>query len=963
MTDGKRTERQQVRGPEQEQEKQGRLREQRSGDRPEGHRQPPSSSTADGQGRLLPVPDLSLVVLVGATGSGKSTFAARHFKPTEVISSDFCRGLVSDDENDQSVSGDAFEVLHFIVGKRLAAGRLTVVDATNVQAEARAQLVRLARDHDVLPVAIVLDVPEQVCAERNAARADRAGLPRRVIQRHQRELRRSIRHLERESFRKVHILRGQREVDAAGIVRERRYNDLRHLTGPFDIVGDIHGCRSELESLLGRLGYEMRRDATGRAVDAVHPEGRTAVFVGDLVDRGPDSPGVLRLVMGMVAAGHALCVSGNHENKLGRYLNGRKVQHTHGLAETIEQLEKEDDAFRAGVAEFIRGLVSHYVLDGGGLVVCHAGLPEKYHGRTSGRVRSFALYGDTTGETDEFGLPVRYPWAEDYRGRAAVVYGHTPIPRAGWLNNTICLDTGCVFGGRMTALRWPERELVDVPAERVWYEPARPLATEAPGGADGRPLDLNDVAGRRTVETRHMGRLAVREENSAAALEVMSRFAIDPRLLPYLPPTMAPCATSKEEAQGEGFLEHPAEAFAEYRAAGVREVVCEEKHMGSRAVVLVCRDEAVAGERFGVPGKGVSGAVYTRTGRPFFDDAAISERILRRVGACVAEAGLWGELDTDWLLLDAELMPWSLKATGLLRGQYAAVGAASGAVFPGAIGALEAAQARGVDVSALLERQRGRAADAAAFTAAYRRYCWRVGATADAAGPEGAAGGAGLGVPAGIRLAPFQILAAQGRSLAGLPHTEQLALIDRLIAAEETLVARDGDGDRTAAGNGAEASDEGVAEGAAEAGDGVQGERTRLLAPTRRLVVDTEDEASVAAGVAWWLDLTADGGEGMVVKPVQALVRQTDGRLVQPGVKCRGREYLRIIYGPEYTRPENLQRLRIRHLGHKRSLALREYALGLEALDRLAAGEPLWRVHEAVFAVLALESEPVDPRL
>ncbi|MFF7413485.1 polynucleotide kinase-phosphatase [Streptomyces lydicus] len=897
--------------------------------------------------RTLPVPDLSLVVLVGATGSGKSTFAARHFKPTEVLSSDFCRGLVSDDENDQSASGDAFDVLHFIAGKRLAAGRLTVVDATNVQSEARAQLVRLAREHDVLPVAIVLDVPEQVCAERNAARADRAGLPRRVIQRHQRELRRSLRHLEREGFRKVHVLRGQEEVAAARVVTERRFNDLRHLTGPFDIIGDIHGCRSELETLLGRLGYGLVRDALGRSVDAVHPEGRTAVFVGDLVDRGPDSPGVLRLVMGMVGAGHALCVPGNHENKLGRYLKGRKVQATHGLAETIEQLDKEDEAFRAEVGAFIQGLVSHYVLDGGGLVVCHAGLPEKYHGRTSGRVRSFALYGDTTGETDEFGLPVRYPWAEDYRGRAAVVYGHTPTPRAGWLNNTICLDTGCVFGGAMTALRWPERELVDVPAERVWYEPTKPLATEAPGGADGRPLDLNDVAGRRIVETRHMGRLAVREENAAAALEVMSRFAIDPRLLPYLPPTMAPCATSTEEVGGEGaeggYLEHPAEAFAGYRADSVREVVCEEKHMGSRAVVLVCRDETAAAERFGVP-KGVSGALYTRTGRPFFDDPETTERILRRVRACVEEAGLWAELETDWLLLDAELMPWSLKATGLLRKQYAAVGAASGAAFPGVLGALEAAAARGVEVAPLLGRQRDRAADAAAFTAAYRRYCWRVGpGAADASGAgqaADAAARAGLGELDGVRLAPFQILAVQGRSLAGLPHTEQLALIDRVIAAEGAVASRD----------------------AGPAGGGAV-DRPGLLATTRRIVVDTEDEASVAAGIRWWLELTGAGGEGMVVKPLQALVRRGDGRLVQPGVKCRGREYLRIIYGPEYTRPENLRRLRVRHLGHKRSLALREYALGLEALDRLAEGEPLWRVHEAVFGVLALESEPVDPRL
>ncbi|MGW2771114.1 polynucleotide kinase-phosphatase [Streptomyces olivaceoviridis] len=848
-------------------------------------------------GRELPVTDLSLVVLVGASGSGKSTFARRHFKPTEVISSDFCRGLVADDENDQSASRDAFDVLHYIAGKRLAAGRRTVVDATSVQQDGRRQLIDLAKRYDVLPIAIVLDVPEEVCAERNAARTDRADMPRRVIQRHIRELRRSLRHLEREGFRKVHVLRGVREVENATVVTEKRYNDLTHLTGPFDIVGDIHGCSAELEALLTELGY----------VDGVHPQGRTAVFVGDLVDRGPDSPGVLRRVMSMVKSGNALCVPGNHENKYGRHLKGRRVQPTHGLAETIAQMEGESEEFRAEVREFIDGLVSHYVLDGGRLVVCHAGLPEKYHGRTSGRVRSHALYGETTGETDEFGLPVRYPWAEDYRGRAAVVYGHTPVPEATWINNTICLDTGAVFGGKLTALRWPERELVDVPAERVWYEPAKPLRTEAPGGHDGRPLDLADVSGRRAVETRHAGRVAVREENAAAALEVMSRFATDPRLLPYLPPTMAPTATSRIEARGGAadghYLEHPEEAFAQYARDGVARVVCEEKHMGSRAVALVCRDAETARKRFGA--EGPTGSLYTRTGRPFFDDAEATEEILGRLRSAIGDAGLWDELDTDWLLLDAELMPWSLKATGLLRGQYAAVGAASGAVFPGALAALEAAAARGADVGGLLTRQRERAADAQAFTAAYRRYCW----TTD-----------GLD---GVRLAPFQLLAVQGRSLAALPHDEQLALIDR-------LVEHDGTG---------------------------------LLQTTRRLYVDTGDPESVRAGVDWWLEMTGRGGEGMVVKPVGALVRTSEGRLVQPGIKCRGREYLRIIYGPEYTRPDNLARLRRRFLNHKRSLALREYALGLEALDRLAGGEPLWRVHEAVFGVLALESEPVDPRL
>ncbi|MFL1899829.1 polynucleotide kinase-phosphatase [Streptomyces tauricus] len=848
----------------------------------------------DNKVRTLPVTDLSLVVLIGASGSGKSTFARRHFKPTEVISSDFCRGLVADDENDQSASKDAFDVLNYIAGKRLAAGRRTVVDATSVQSDSRKQLIELARKYDVLPIAIVLDVPEEVCAERNASRTDRAGMPRRVVQRHVRELRRSLRSLEREGFRKVHVLRGVEEVESAEVRTEKRYNDLTHLTGPFDIIGDIHGCSFELDSLLGKLGY----------ADGVHPEGRTAVFVGDLVDRGPDSPGVLRRVMSMVGSGNALCVPGNHENKYGRHLKGRKVQPTHGLAETIAQMEHESDEFRQQVREFVDGLVSHYVLDGGGLVVCHAGLPEKYHGRTSGRVRSHALYGETTGETDEFGLPVRYPWAEDYRGRAAVVYGHTPVPEATWLNNTICLDTGAVFGGKLTALRWPERELVDVPAERVWYEPVRPLASEAPGGHEGRPLDLADVHGRRVVETRHASRVSVREENAAAALEVMSRFAVDPRLLPYLPPTMAPTPTSR----ADGYLEHPAEAFEQYRVDGVTRVVCEEKHMGSRAVALVCRTAETARERFGAT-TGVTGALYTRTGRPFFPEPAagvsLTEEILGRVRDAAAEAGLWEELETDWLLLDAELLPWSLKASGLLRAQYAAVGAAAGAVFPGAIAALEGAAARGVEVGDLLAKQRERAADAASFTDAYRRYCWPT------SGLEG------------VRLAPFQILATQGRSLAAVPHDEQLALIDRLVTADPS----------------------------------------GLLATTRRLFVDTDDPASVRAGVDWWLEMTGRGGEGMVVKPVRAAARAANGRLVQPGIKCRGREYLRIIYGPEYTRPENLDRLRGRSLNHKRSLALREYALGLEALDRLADGEPLWRVHEAVFGVLALESEPVDPRL
>lgn len=310
--------------------------------------------------------------------------------------------------------------------------------------------------------------------------------------------------------------------------------------------------------------------------------------------------------------------------------------------------------------------------------------------------------------------------------------------------------------------------------------------------------------------------------------------------------------------------------------------------MGSRAVALVRRDG--------------SGVVHTRTGRSFFGPE-LTAALLDRLATAAQKAGLFEELGTDWLLLDAELLPWSVKAGDLVRGQYAAVGAAARTALPAAVAALEQAAARGQEVGDLLARQRRRAEDAAAFTEVYRRYCWPTD---------------GL---RGVALAPFQLLATAGATHADRPHVWHLALADRLVEADPELVRA-----------------------------------------TRRLTIDVTDPAGEATATQWWEELTAAGGEGMVVKPAANLVRGRRGA-VQPGLKVRGREYLRLIYGPDYTEPVHLDRLRERSLGRKRGLARREYALGLEGLERLARGEPLWRVHECVFAVLALESEPVDPRL
>lgn len=254
--------------------------------------------------------------------------------------------------------------------------------------------------------------------------------------------------------------------------------ERREERGPFDIIGDIHGCAGELAELLERLGYVPADN--GAADELSHPEGRRVIFLGDLVDRGPDSPGVLRRAMAMVASEQALCLPGNHDDKLLRKLRGRNVKVAHGLAETLAQLAAEPPEFAEQVVAFLASLPSHYVLDGGRLVVAHAGMPRPLQGRETPRARDFALYGETTGETDEHGLPVRVNWALRYRGRAAVVYGHTPVAEPRWLHNTINIDTGCVFGGRLTALRYPERELVAVPARRAYTISARPFLPHDP---------------------------------------------------------------------------------------------------------------------------------------------------------------------------------------------------------------------------------------------------------------------------------------------------------------------------------------------------------------------------------------------------------------------------------------------------------------------------------------------------
>lgn len=685
-----------------------------------------------------------------------------------MLSSDFCRALVSNDENDQAATKDAFEILHFIAAKRLAAGKLTVIDATNVQPEARKPLVALAREYHCLPVAIVLNINERICHERNKSRSDRNFGPH-IIRQQSAQLKKSLGYLKREGFRHIFELKSPKEVAEVEIERQPLRNNKRDEHGPFDIIGDVHGCFNELSELLNRLGYGVSENV------ARHPEGRRLVFLGDIVDRGPRIVDTLKLVMASVEAGTALCAPGNHDMKLMRKLSGRDVQITHGLEDSLSQL---------------------------------------------------------AGETDEFGLPVRCNRAAEYRGKATVVYGHTPVPVPDWLNRTINIDTGCVFGGSLTALRYPEKELVSVPAARVYAEPVRTFDPNEDAQALSAQhehddiLDIDDVIGKRIISTRLNRTVTIREENATAALEVMSRFAANPKWLIYLPPTMSPCETSRRA----DLLEHPEEAFAYYRHEGISRIVCEQKHMGSRAVVIICRDEDATRKRFGVIDEGI-GIIYTRTGRRFFNEPEVESQMLERVYSALEKSGFWEEFATDWVILDCELMPWSAKAQELLKSQYSAVGAASTTALNEAVAVLETAVANGADVSELLGRFQGRREMVNRYVDAYRQYCWPVSSIED------------------YKLAPFHLLATEGGVHIDKDHIWHMETLAKVCRALDN-------------GN-------------------------SLLLATPYKVVDVTDPASQEEGIRWWEELTGSGGEGMVVKPMDFVSRGRKG-LSQPAVKCRG---------------------------------------------------------------------------
>lgn len=848
--------------------------------------------------KTITVTEPGLVLLVGCIGSGKTTLANRLFAKHEIVSLDDYREVVSGDRRDLSATRDASAIAAEIVERRLKRRLLTVVDATNVRSEDRRVWTQIAaRTHSIV-TAIVLDPGQAHCQRVAEIRDGEFHSPKAVAQQHS-TLARDRRRLKFDGIRNIVNLEDADEIASVTLIRRPTWNDLRMEQGPFDIIGDIHGMTDELEALLDKLGWSIdwEDDEVAPLPRLEHPEGRKLVFLGDACDRGPRSLDALLIMEAAVKSGKGFAVASNHDERLKRWLTGRDVTISHGLETTISEFEGKPPELRKRIADFIDGLQGHLVLDRGRLAVAHAGLREDMILGASRDVRQFAVFGPM-GTPGKDGKPTRVDWADEYRGSTSIVYGHTVVDEPVWHNRTINIDTGAVFGGSLTALRWPEKEIVSVAAASAHATLDNPPFSRRKVD-DPSLISFSDVSGKKHVDTSLMGRITVDANHMSGALEHMTRHTIDPRWLAYIPPTMSPV----ESASGGEFLEHPDQAFDYYRRQGITEVVVEAKHMGSRALALVCRNADVARDRFGAT-DGSIGHVWSRSGRAFFNEA--DRKTVLEAISDAASRSLFGTLESDWLLLDCEIMPWNAKATDLIEKQFAPTGKAAGMSALRATDALRRFQERGIaGAEGLGEHYWRRVENAHNFDRVWRNYCWDTPSVTD------------------IRIAPFHVLASEGRVHNTVRHVDHLGWIDTLVAAQQ--------------------------------GSTLQG--------TEHLVVNLDDEASLAAAVKMWLDRTTEGAEGVVVKPHTFLVSKGERSLIQPALKVRGRDYLRIIYGPDYDLPENLARLRERAIGSKRQRALSQSALGIEGLERLVRREPIRRIHECVFASMALDSDPLDPRL
>ncbi|WP_028776440.1 polynucleotide kinase-phosphatase [Shimazuella kribbensis] len=864
--------------------------------------------------RKMMLPYAGIVLMMGPSSSGKTTLLDRLIAegilmPSEVISSDQFRTLLSDtifmdwkghpkDEADvlfdtyQHISKEAFEAMDFMVEKRCQLNKLTIVDATHLQSSDRLRYVQLARKHHVSISVIAIEASEQQLLEWDETREHSRGKKR--IRQQQQVFKRQIRYLKKEGYSAQYVLKAE---ELASTSFERKANRMLLDIGEgLDIIGDIHGCFDEFMDLLVRLGYEKNEEDF-----YVHPQGRKIVSLGDVMSRGPKSLDTMEFFYRHIQAGLAYMIDSNHGWKIARWLDGRKVKMQHGdekLAAEFEQFEAVHGEEKArdkkeAYRQMLLKAPSHYVLQKNDIpvaVVVHAGIKDEFIGKHDQVISDFCRYGEVEG-FDKQGKPMRKDWFQQHQNSQLIIWGHDPKPQAIFIKNTVNIDQGVVFGGNLTAFRFPEKEFVQVPAQQD-YADAKDNPLHIWEEQRLTPPNIMGLIDGYSVQVEQYGEIKVPGKMVKTALDDLSHFTIPLEELTYIPPTMSP---TPQVSKLSTYLEHPAEAFAYYRSNEVNKMVVEKKHMGSRAVLLVFRDEESAEKYIG---RKIEGVIYTRTGRPFFQKQ-LGKEVLQKLQHDLKP--YFAKYQTEFILLDAEILPWNLKAKELIQKQYAHVGEMAWLDRMKRKEKLEKAESNGQAIQTWLDETNEQLQHTASFRKSFQQYIWET------TGIEG------------IQIAPFHILAQSGLTFFDQTHIWHMEKAQELS------------------------------------------NYSSMIIETAYRVVDNEQSEQEA--IAWWEEMTRDGQEGFVVKPLNFVERNEKGQMVQPAIKVRGVEYLHIIYGMDYLHPANLERLKQRSTNKKQKKALREFALGMEGIQRFVNRESLGRIHECVLGTLAMEADPVDPRL
>jgi polynucleotide kinase-phosphatase len=864
----------------------------------------------------IQLPYAGIVLLVGPSNSGKTTLLKNWInqgilKSSEVVSSDQFRLLIGDtdfiewgsrpkDEADvlqntyQQLSQKAFEAMDSIIETRASLNKLTIVDATHLYSDDRMKYIEMARRHHVPSVAIVLDIPTDILMERDENRDNPRG-KKRVKQQAQ-TFAKNKRYIKKEGFRYQYLLK-HNEIQEIQLKRNLNPIEIEIKNG-IDFIGDVHACFDELLELLNSLGYTPNNEGL-----YTHPDGRKFVSVGDVMSRGPKSIESMIFFKKHVYAGIAYMIDSNHGWKIARWLDGRNVTLSHGDENVAEEFnhyesmygEEKTNILKEELKNFLLRAPSHYIFKKNGIrvaVAAHAGIKDEYIGKQSYAVSDFCRYGDTDNST-EHEKPVRKDWFTGHQSKELIIWGHDPKVQPLVINNTINIDQGAVFGGSLTAFRYPEKGFVTVKAKQD-YSGMTDNPLSAWKAIRLNPPNIGRFINGYSVLTEQHGEVKVQGGVVKSAIDSISHFTVPIEELIYIPPTMSP---TPEPSKLEDYLEHPSEAFDYYYSNGIETMVVEKKHMGSRGVLLLFKDKE-SGEKY--VGRPTLGTIYTRNGRSFFSQGTQAE-ILEKLNRDLTENGYFKKYNTDFVLLDAEILPWNLKADELISSQYAHVAEAAIMDRTKLKEMLESVLKHSRDVESWIFEASKRLQNALTFKEVFEKYCWNTN---------------GL---QGIQIAPFHLLAHSQETFFNMPHSWHMELNKEFSTLSD------------------------------------------LFIETEYRIVS--DEESKKEAIRWWVEMTEEGHEGFVVKPETFISKNNKGKLLQPAIKVRGRKYLHIIYGMDYLLPENLKRLKQRNVGKKQRHALMEFALGIEGINRFVKEDSIERIHECVLATLALEAEPIDPRL